>query len=179
MSRERRVQLQGSEGLSEQPCLVQEGQGHRLPGPPALLQPPQSSQQLCHPPPAAPSPAPVCVSTRQPLFVLPQAKAALLQHKQLQVPLQKRRLHRAGISFQRFCFQQPGSPRLSTAPFEPLESGLRSTNPGCHIAHVEHKSLPMWLLLPPGRALCDPNLDVPHTSSPLYFVSLLPESCLG
>lgn len=131
------------------------------------------------PPPAAPSPAPVCVSTRQPLFVLPQAKAALLQHKQLQVPLQKRRLHRAGISFQRFCFQQPGSPRLSTAPFEPLESGLRSTNPGCHIAHLEHKSLPMWLLLPPGRALCDPNLDVPHTSSPLYFVSLLPESCLG
>lgn len=50
VSRERCVQLQGSEGLAERPCLVQEGQGHRVPASPALLQPPQSFQQHWNPP---------------------------------------------------------------------------------------------------------------------------------
>lgn len=128
-------------------------------------------------PPAAPSPAPVCVSTRQTLLALPQAMAALLQHKQFQVPSEKR--NQTGISQSRNQLPKVflATARLCSAAFPSApQSGLRSTNPGCH---MEHKSLPMWLLLPPGRTLCDPNLDVPHISSLLYFVSMLPESCSG
>lgn len=128
-------------------------------------------------PPAAPSPAPVCVSTRQPLFALPQAMAALLQGKQFQVPSEMR--NQTGISQSRNQLPKVflATARLCSAAhctLQPLESGLRSTTPGCHISHVEHRSLPTWLLLPPGRALCDPNLDVPHISSLLHRSSQNP-----
>lgn len=69
-------------------------------------------------PPAAPSPAPVCVSTRPWLHFCKANSFRSHQRRET-----RREFHRAGISFQRFSLQQPGFAQLLTAPFSPSSLG--------------------------------------------------------